>query len=446
MTSTILLVKAGIVTPDQIQKGAKSLSEIRPTEEVQSFINYYHSVQYLRAFSSSSRIYSETGRVWNMIETAKRIKHGELPFMLSFQNTEFGHAVIGYGQEDGEWTFEDQKYDGRIIVWDPNFPKEFHEESCLYYNSITFDYCIPHYDVFYKVDDPVHSSGKLLYTVNDLKRLNPYPYEFETEYTVYQNGDCNCDGEIDVSDAVLLARFCAEDSKAMLTIQGRALADVNDDFVISPEDVICILRIITKFNVISAPEDNPNLEIDLWGLTPTDDTVPEDLLMKYKGASFWNVTPDWVTEKYGIKVWKDTELCSVSYLEYQGILYYISSPLGDDHFGTLSFAAADLNQDTIPEIYFTFSFDEPRCSQIGYFDPVTREVNYVDFVYTHFDLEDNDGSTDIVLDVDDGKLAIYNVIFEDPNHVNELEPMIKPYEKIGELDFELGMIMFKKTA
>ena len=48
--------------------------------------------------------------------------------------------------------------------------------------------------------------------------------------------------------------------------------------------------------------------------------------------------------------------------------------------------------------------------------------------------------------MDDGKLAIYNVIFEDPNHVNELEPMIKPYEKIGELDFELGMIMFKKTA
>lgn len=446
MTSTILLVKAGLITPDQIQKGAKSLADIRPTEEVQSFINYYHSVQYLRAFSSSATTYSEAGRIWNMIETAKRVKHGELPFMLSFQNTEFGHAVIGYGQEDGEWTFNDQDYDGRIIVWDPNFPNEFHEQSCLYYNNKTFDYCIPHYKVYYNHADLIHPSGKLLYTVNDLKRLDPYPYEFETESTVYQNGDCNCDGEIDVSDAVLLARFCAEDSKAMLTIQGRALADVNDDSVITPEDVIGILRIIAKFNVVSTPVDNPTLEIDLWGLEKTGGSIPADLLAKYKGCNFRNVTPEWVTDKYEIRVWKDTGLYNVSYLEYENELYYMSSPLGDDHHGTLSFAAADLNQDTVPEIYFTFSFDDARCSEIGYFDPTTCEITYVDYVFTGLDPEDASRTADMVLQADGGKLAVFDAVFVDPENMDEQEPIIKGRDKIGELEFEFGMIIFKKTA
>ena len=59
-------------------------------------------------------------------------------------------------------------------------------------------------------------------------------------------GDVNCSGQVDVSDAVLLARFVAEDSEANLTAAGKANADCDGTSGISSSDVIHILRIIAK--------------------------------------------------------------------------------------------------------------------------------------------------------------------------------------------------------
>ena len=63
--------------------------------------------------------------------------------------------------------------------------------------------------------------------------------------TVYP-GDVNTDRNIDVSDAVLLARFCAEDSEAVVSAEGRQNADVNSDNHISGEDLIMLLQQIAK--------------------------------------------------------------------------------------------------------------------------------------------------------------------------------------------------------
>ena len=57
-------------------------------------------------------------------------------------------------------------------------------------------------------------------------------------------GDVNTDGTVDVSDAVLLARFVAEDAAAVISKAGLALADVNGDGQRTAEDVIAILKII----------------------------------------------------------------------------------------------------------------------------------------------------------------------------------------------------------
>lgn len=59
-------------------------------------------------------------------------------------------------------------------------------------------------------------------------------------------GDVNLDCAVDVSDAVLLARYCAEDAKAELTASGKQNADVTGDGDITQEDVTEILRIIAK--------------------------------------------------------------------------------------------------------------------------------------------------------------------------------------------------------
>ncbi|MBQ9906168.1 MAG: S8 family serine peptidase [Oscillospiraceae bacterium] len=57
-------------------------------------------------------------------------------------------------------------------------------------------------------------------------------------------GDVNLSGTTDVSDAVLLARFVAEDSTANITAQGRANADCNQNGMPDSDDVILILQYI----------------------------------------------------------------------------------------------------------------------------------------------------------------------------------------------------------
>lgn len=61
-------------------------------------------------------------------------------------------------------------------------------------------------------------------------------------------GDVNISSDVDVSDAVMLARFCTEDTEITLTDLGKANADVNGDGSITPDDVTAILRIIAKLN------------------------------------------------------------------------------------------------------------------------------------------------------------------------------------------------------
>lgn len=59
-------------------------------------------------------------------------------------------------------------------------------------------------------------------------------------------GDVNCDSRIDVSDAVLLARFLNEDKTVRINAQGHINSDANGDSTVASDDVIHILRIIAK--------------------------------------------------------------------------------------------------------------------------------------------------------------------------------------------------------
>lgn len=59
-------------------------------------------------------------------------------------------------------------------------------------------------------------------------------------------GDVNLDDEVDVSDAVLLARFAAEDATAKITAQGKINADVTGDRNLNGDDTMQILRAIAK--------------------------------------------------------------------------------------------------------------------------------------------------------------------------------------------------------
>ena len=64
----------------------------------------------------------------------------------------------------------------------------------------------------------------------------------------FLRGDTNCDASVDVSDAVLLARFVAEDSTALITELGRRNSDCDEDGELSSADVLAILRHIAKLD------------------------------------------------------------------------------------------------------------------------------------------------------------------------------------------------------
>lgn len=72
--------------------------------------------------------------------------------------------------------------------------------------------------------------------------------EKETVKVKQQNiaGDADENGKLDVSDAVLLARFINEDSAAVMSEQGRANCEMNADSVLNAADVTAILRMIAK--------------------------------------------------------------------------------------------------------------------------------------------------------------------------------------------------------
>ena len=84
-------------------------------------------------------------------------------------------------------------------------------------------------------------------TQHPAEKIIDYSFrEFNEIYKAAPDGDVNGDGGTDVSDAVLAARFVAEDGGADLTAQGKLNADVNSDGEITADDVIGILKKIAK--------------------------------------------------------------------------------------------------------------------------------------------------------------------------------------------------------
>ncbi len=57
-------------------------------------------------------------------------------------------------------------------------------------------------------------------------------------------GDVDCDGFVKVGDVILLNRFIAEDSSAVITAQGLINADINDDSAANGDDATAILKML----------------------------------------------------------------------------------------------------------------------------------------------------------------------------------------------------------
>ena len=84
-------------------------------------------------------------------------------------------------------------------------------------------------------------------TTTTTTSTTPAPVETTVnKIDVSKRGDVTCDNKIDVSDAVLLARYLNSDSKATVTDQGLANADADKSGKVDIDDITKILEYIAK--------------------------------------------------------------------------------------------------------------------------------------------------------------------------------------------------------
>ena len=236
LSITAILAKNGVFAPYQWQDGAKTISELKPTDEVISFINYYQTTQ--GRVNSSTAHEPSAQMFYRMLRAAADIPHGGSPFLLVFAMNSGSHGTVGYAQESGSWTFDGKNYDGRILLWDSNAPDALADDRCLYYDSRTFDYCIPYYGVHVAEGASDNTAG-IIAVCNDLAELNAYPYSYAKSRVT---GDLNGDGKCSIADAVLL-------QKHLLTAENLprgvfAAADLSGDKKVTAADFTLLKRLV----------------------------------------------------------------------------------------------------------------------------------------------------------------------------------------------------------
>lgn len=262
---TVLLAKNGLLSPAALQSGAETLAAVQPNGQIVSMINYYHAMQfaasYLRTQPSAVRGESDRQMLWRLIRTASQVQNGVSPLLVDMTTQNGRHAVLACGTEPGSWQFDGADYDGRVLVWDSNFPAALNEQTCIYYNTDSLTYCIPYYGVG-------SGTGGINTVTNDLAVLNAYPYPAEAPLP----GDVNCDSYVNIADAVLLARFIAEDAEAPVSVRGRENAELDGEDGLTAADNAVLLEMLAGLTTYRAKMAGfsfaPNA--DGWTVSVTD--------------------------------------------------------------------------------------------------------------------------------------------------------------------------------
>ena len=85
-------------------------------------------------------------------------------------------------------------------------------------------------------------------TLAEIANQAVFSFDESLEEVEIQPGDVNCDGEVDISDVILLARYTSEDASCTVTTEGLLNGDMNQDSKYTANDVTLILRKIAKLD------------------------------------------------------------------------------------------------------------------------------------------------------------------------------------------------------
>lgn len=237
LSAVTVLVKSGILPLSVLDPNAKTLHDVKPTAQALDVINFYQLAQSKNSDSRNDLRAVQLQQLLHAANCANKVNHGGSPFLLSLTTATGGHAVVGYGLEAGEWTWDDAVYDRRILIWDSNYVEQ-NDEAMLYFNKDTLHWTIPAYNIRF-TQDFTSDVGMIADIIPHPEQLNRLPFQGDQPLS----GDADRNNQVTVADAVLLARYVAED--AALSYTGELNADTNADSIIDMTDVFAVLRSIT---------------------------------------------------------------------------------------------------------------------------------------------------------------------------------------------------------
>lgn len=156
-----VLVHNGIIKPSDIQEGAETIHDIQFNDDVNGIVSYYAATQLYQEKELSDGYYfcnsDYEKQAKDLIEYAEKAMQEDKYFVINLSGTKFGHAVVGIGCTDGEWTFNDKIYNKCILTLDSNLQEKdgdgntvaggFAENTCIYINTNDYNFYIPAYNL-----------------------------------------------------------------------------------------------------------------------------------------------------------------------------------------------------------------------------------------------------------------------------------------------------------
>ncbi len=147
LTVTEILAKNGAFSVPMWDPRVKNIYDLDLNDDRNlSLISYYQLLQesdsvqqeiaWTSAFMSKKYVLSQ------LISAASNSAKGGDMTIVCFFSKDYSHSAIAYDMEYGSWYLGQERYDGRIIIADP-YLDDFSNESCLYFNSSTLEWCVP---------------------------------------------------------------------------------------------------------------------------------------------------------------------------------------------------------------------------------------------------------------------------------------------------------------
>lgn len=240
LSAVTVLAHEGVLTPAMLDPHAASLHDVKPDARSIGIINYYHisqNIPYITANDEGRSDQTALDRILRVARYAADYNRTGEPYVISIATQNgTGHAIVGYGLEKGEWTFNDISYDRRVRVWDSNYP-DLNDNCCIYFDHLTLSWVLPAYGLSYDSASDTNTGG-ISFARRRTELLNFAPYPMEQV-----SGDFNGDLKCSAADAVLFARCIAEETD-MPKYAYRTLekADYNRDGTVDLLDLRALMQ------------------------------------------------------------------------------------------------------------------------------------------------------------------------------------------------------------